>query len=313
MVDDHCLSSCSGAALCPESSARCGRPRSLSSSVWYSWVTPTVYWLRLTPLSLYSQVDALFCCPIIMSAELAARRFQLRQSMAHRKPVPAYIPSPPSSPNIGLFQGTKPAYASSMSAVDSQSMPPLPEGWREAIYRATSLHSLDNSDRFYFSPNNHSSPSPRSGRTRVPSDARSRYSTKSPVRGSRVFRQRYRPPTPPKPAIHRKDRPEDQPNPNFETRQEARGSQNYVHESSQSEKYRVPTLSTQPSFMTEKSRSTFGTSSMDSGTSTPASRGQSPLVHGVTILPMFIVAKPVAKPAQSRGCFSGIWSRVFRC
>ncbi|KAG7449146.1 uncharacterized protein BT62DRAFT_665018 [Guyanagaster necrorhizus] len=155
--------------------------------------------------------------------------------------------------------------------------------------------------------------SPRSGRTRVPSDARSRYSTKSPVRGSRVFRQRYRPPTPPKPAIHRKDRPEDQPNPNFETRQEARGSQNYVHESSQSEKYRVPTLSTQPSFMTEKSRSTFGTSSMDSGTSTPASRGQSPLVHGVTILPMFIVAKPVAKPAQSRGCFSGIWSRVFRC
>ncbi|KAK0190822.1 hypothetical protein F5146DRAFT_570040 [Armillaria mellea] len=248
-----------------------------------------------------------------MSAELAARRNQLRQNMAHRKPVPVYIPSPPSSPNTSFFQGKKPDYASSMSAVDSQNLPPLPEGWREAISRATSLHSLDNSDRFYYSPNSISSPSPRSGRRSV--SARSRYSTKSPGGGSRAYRQSYRPPTPPKPAVHRKDRPEDQFGSAFQLQQvavyQARGPTNYTHEFSQSEKYRAPTLSTQPSFTTEKSQSTFGTSSLDSGTSTPASQGQLPSVHGVTVLPMFIVARPKTRQPESRGCFSVFCSQLF--
>ncbi|KAK0242896.1 hypothetical protein EDD85DRAFT_308716 [Armillaria nabsnona] len=275
-------------------------PRSLSFSVWYFWVTSTVDWLRSTSLSFPCQVDPTSLLPfasIVMSAELAARRVQLRQNMALRKPVPVYIPSPPSSPNVSFFQGKKPGYAASMSAVDSQNLPPLPEGWRETISRATSLHSLDNSDRFYYSPNSISSPSPRSGRRSVSGDARSRYSTKSPGGGSRAYRQSYRPPTPPKPAVHRMDR--DQFGSPFQLQQ--------------SEKYRAPTLSTQPSFMTEKSRSTFGTSSLDSGTSTPASQGQVPSVHGVTVLPMFIVAKPKARQPESRGCFSVFWSRLFRC
>ncbi|KAK0491147.1 hypothetical protein IW261DRAFT_1556302 [Armillaria novae-zelandiae] len=232
-----------------------------------------------------------------MSAELAAHRVQLRQNMAHRKPVPVYIPSPPSSPNTSFFQGKKSDYASSMSAIDSQNLPPLPEGWRETISRAASLHSLDNSDRFYYSPNSISSPSPRSGRRSV--SARSRYSTKSPSGGSRAYRQSYRPPTPPKPAVHRKDRPEDQFGSAFQLQQ--------------SEKCRAPTLSTQPSFMTEKSQSSFGTSSLGSGTSTPASQGQLPSVHGVTVLPMFIVAKPKARQPESRGCFSVFCSQLFRC
>ncbi|KAF9055353.1 hypothetical protein BDZ89DRAFT_1055948, partial [Hymenopellis radicata] len=241
--------------------------------------------------------------------EKTASTSDLRRKMTYRKPAPEFVPSPPSSPVV-----QEPL---DVPVTSEEVPPPLPERWRDTIEQATSIHTIDldgaNSKSSFY-------PAEQStlydaqisllSRGSVSSDSPSAFSQRSPSRGPRKQRQ-YRPPTPPIPAVRRKERMDEDAATFVTVDRPVRELKDGGY----------PILSGQPSFMTEKSQSSYGltsTPTLYSGTypSEVADEGCVRGEHDVsTILPMYIVQRPVAKKRQRRNC-SSFWAKVskwFRC
>ncbi|KAJ7047298.1 hypothetical protein C8F04DRAFT_1748 [Mycena alexandri] len=103
----------------------------------------------------------------------------MHRAMSYRKPVPAYIPSPPSSPvSLSTFQH---------ASRQKEEMPPLPEDWHDAIAQARTI--LSSASFAHAQPAIDEAP-------QLPKLA-------SPVHlASKNHRRIYRPPTPPRPSDH---------------------------------------------------------------------------------------------------------------
>ncbi|KAF8914682.1 hypothetical protein CPB85DRAFT_525911 [Mucidula mucida] len=240
--------------------------------------------------------------------EKTASTSDLRRKMTYRKPAPEFVPSPPASPVV--------QEPSDVPVTSEQMPPPLPERWRDTIEHAISIHTIDldgvnSKSSFYTAEQStlYDNQISLLSRGSVSSESPSAFSQRSPSRGPRKQYQ-YRPPTPPIPAARRKERL-DEDAATFVTVDRP------VRELKDSG---YPILSGQPSFMTEKSQSSYGLTSTFYSGAYPSevadeggcARGE----HDVsTILPMYIVQRPVAKKRQRQNC-SSFWARVsnwFRC
>jgi len=136
--------------------------------------------------------------------------------MSYRKPVPTYIPSPPSSPPQPTFPP---------SAHLDLEVPPLPPNWREALNQVDLLPSRQNAKSCQLLPavtgeyiemdmaelaSSVMSGYPKGGNLIVHGDKVALPGTRStsnvPWTQRRRLHQQYRPPTPPIPSQHKSPR-----------------------------------------------------------------------------------------------------------
>ncbi|THV08480.1 hypothetical protein K435DRAFT_832946, partial [Dendrothele bispora CBS 962.96] len=126
--------------------------------------------------------------PLAMSAQSGP----IRRDMSYRKPVPAYIPSPPSSPS-------RLPQINTMICHSESTLPPLPDNWKDNVRQANELPGI------MLSAPDDTSNDPNSSKFSDKASI-SQSSTERPKRG---LPQIYRPPTPPLISDKKRKTPEE--------------------------------------------------------------------------------------------------------